>query len=455
MIAKVTFWLTLILWGSVSVLAQGPRVGQWDDTARSEKFIGIDFASVDPAGVVLVRAKGANAGVWTLQTGVSVCGGLTTLGSTITDGFVVVGRNSSGGGIAEHWSYNPSTGVWSVSSAYVLPGADFSAVTHDGVRLYLLDCVSNTILRAPWVATQPLWGGTFTVWAGVTEAPLLVNAQNVSLMALSQANAPGLSAPGIFLVEDGRLLELPILGVLLTDGLGGVTASSYVYGEFQDLLDPVIVYDGLVDGASSVTVAATASDLVQILNAQGAVIGSGAAPAGGGKFTIPVSAPIQVGEVYAARSSVGTRVNGSRAVRRHGFPEGFFAGESLTRISLDPSSYHVGNGAFTIYCNIERPMGGPAVGYSGLIVVGFGGDPVVAFDNGQGINAALLSQFWFGVTGHIDAHAAHGYVKMSLPVPNDPGLEGLVMLAQFAIADPITSQLRLSEVIGYKLQAPQ
>lgn len=48
-------------------------------------------------------------------------------------------------------------------------------------------------------------------------------------------------------------------------------------------------------------------------------------------------------------------------------------------------------------------------------------------------------------------NARDGFLTMSLPIPNDPTLEGTILLAQFVVSD--TASLRLGEIVGFKIGA--
>jgi hypothetical protein len=236
----------------------------------------------------------------------------------------------------------------------------------------------------------------------------------------------------------------------------GIQVVPYTHNPRPGLTYPVIGADGFVDGRSSVSVVAVGGDSIEVLDATMSVIGIGVAPQGGGEFEIPLSQIIQVGATYYIRRFGDQSVFPGLGVRRHGFPESFATGESLEKISLCPAAYHIGNAGFTYYCDITRPQGPcPAVDFTGVVVIGFENNPVVPFDNGQGVNQILIFEYWFGVTGFINQNERRGFVQWSLPLPNDPGLEGALVLAQFGILD--TSAVlgfRLSEVVGFKVLGP-
>jgi hypothetical protein len=90
--------------------------------------------------------------------------------------------------------------------------------------------------------------------------------------------------------------------------------------------------------------------------------------------------------------------------------------------------------------------------YAGVIAIGFGDYPVIPFDNGQGLNEVLVTEFWFGVEGRIEENAYRGYVRMNFPIASNPAFVGLDLLAQFGVFDG--AGFRLSEVIGIKLLGP-
>lgn len=204
-------------------------------------------------------------------------------------------------------------------------------------------------------------------------------------------------------------------------------------------------------GGTSVDVFTGCPRSVEVMDSHGIVLGTATLPAAG-SFPVTLSTPLLVGETYVARVPGTAIAESFRCLRRHGFPETFANGTRMETILLHPAAYTVGNARFSIRARLVRSGNmGPELAFSGLMIVGFDGTPILPVENGQGTNQLLLSEFWFGATGMVAENARDGFLTMSLPIPNDPTLEGTILLAQFVVSD--TASLRLGEIVGFKIGA--
>jgi hypothetical protein len=417
--------------------------------------IGASSVVVESGGVVHVHSKATSGSqAWSLVSGAVAPGSFDVLGPTVLGGLLIAGRNGAGQGVVEHWVYAPLSGVWTLASSRTMPGADFTGVAFSGTTLYLLDCVTHTVLAAPWSPSQQLSAAVLQVWVGTAEVSVLAESDSLQMRFLSPLKSPGIPGAGIFLFGEEQL-RIPIWGDLVRDSGSGILVSAYCHNPRPALANPVIDRDGFIDGTASVGVVASGGDSVEVLDSTYSVIGAGVAPVGGGLFPISLSQVIQTGLTYHVRKAGSQFLDSGLGIRRHGFPETFTSGESLTKIPLAPATYRLGNSGFTFYCELKRPQAiSPAIDYIGVIVVGFGGYPIIPFDNGQGINQALVTEYWFGVTGFLNQNERRGFVKWEFPLPSDPSFEGLELLAQFGIIDAgAGGAFRLSEVVGFKLLA--
>lgn len=381
--------------------------------------------------------------------------GITHVGSYDVDGgaevmhVVVSGRDATGGRV-EHWARNGSGG-WSFQSSYSLAGADFSAVAHDGSVLYLVDCVSHSILRAPWQTSQSLSGLTFALWATTTEVPALAAADSQYLLYLPTGAATNLPGAGLFLVNEIEMFPRQ-RGTLIRDITGLPVAQSYTYAPFEQTVAAVADETTARDGGTTLTVIASDSTSLEVVDSASTVIGTGAAPTGGGSVVLTLSTPLVIGETYTVRPVGSSQGVPFKCLRRHGSPETFSNGASMTRMRLIASEYTVGNQTFTARCRAVRSGGvGPRLGFVGGMILGLGDAPIIPYDNGQGTNEFLVTDYWVGAEGFIAENTQSGSIEMGFPIPNDPGLEGLVLLGQFVVTDGVAFQL--SEVIGFKLGA--
>lgn len=352
--------------------------------------------------------------------------------------------------MVEHWKYQTQANSWSLVSSYCLPGADFSSVAYGDGGLYLVECVSKVILRGAWDGASPLASVVFSPLVFEAELSILGSAGSLEIYWLKGTGVPGVSGPGLFVVPSEQLQQ-PLYGSMVSDVGGQVSVASFCYRTHLPMTSPVVPDGGAVDGASTIKVAGSGSQSVEVVDDAGGVMGVGLAPPNGGEFEVPLSAPLQLGRVYGVREPGSVTSSPVRAERRLGFPETFSTSESLTGVQTLPDSYHVGNAGFGFYVDIEREPGvSPAKAFVGVIVIGYESDPIVPFDNGQGLNVVLISQYWFGALGFLGQNSQRGVVRWGLPIPNNPELAGIEMRAQFGMVDS-DGGFRLSDAIGVLL----
>jgi len=168
-------------------------------------------------------------------------------------------------------------------------------------------------------------------------------------------------------------------------------------------------------------------------------------------LVVQLSSALTVGQQYGVRLNGASFARPFTCTQRYGFPEALLDGTKLGRRDVAPSSYHSNNPHFVVDCPIYRDpftYSGvlPELNYIGILIVGFTTTNVIPFDNGQGTNQLLDSDYWLGATGGIGAQRMRGRVLMSVPLADDPALVGAVMKTQFAIFDG--ERFRLSEVVG-------
>lgn len=448
--ALIYHFLLLTLAPAVSVAQM--RTARFLSSADGKQpTCGHETISVSDAGVVTVWSADL-AHMRSFATGVTVPGAYEVIGQNIITDVLVAGRNPSGGRL-EHWSLNPISETWALTSGVSLPG-DFTGIAFDGSALFLLESQTKTILFGPWSVSHSLGALLASAYLTQTQLPALANAERQFLFDLSAGSAPSLPGPGLFLVDQMAMMGHADLGVLIREVNGVTVSEEYLFDPLPGTLYPVADESTAYDGATTLTVDTCGNTTFEVVDPQGGVIGTGCGPAGGGPVQVPLTQALAIGGRYIVRGIGSSNEATFVCVRRHGFPEAFADGSRMSRIMMSPADYYVGNHSFSVTTRVSRSwFAGPRVAYSGIMIVGFDGSAVVDLDNGQGTNQFLVSDYWTGANGFIPADADAGFIEMSLPIPNDPALEGTLILGQFAIVDG--SQYRLSEVIGYKVrQAP-
>lgn len=384
----------------------------------------------------------------TFQTSIVAAGAYEVLcgGGGCTD-VVVAGRGASAGRV-EHWRRTMGQPMWVLDSALTVPGCDFTGVAYAGSSIYLLDCVSKTILSGLWLPTQPLASVVTSVYLAQSDVPSLQDARWQYLYSLPPGS-PGVSGDGIFLVHIACLGEA-MNGTLIHETLTGTTAEPYFFNPLQGIGRVTVDERFARAGDTVLKVICSGASSFEVLDGLGTVIGSGVA-SGSGTELVALSSPLALGETYSVRETGSSLAASFRCVERHGFPEAFVDGATMERMALSPVDYNIGNSTFAIYCPLSRQeYNGPELFYIGAMLLGLGGTPIVPFDNGQGPNEVLFATYYVGAIGGVAANARSGHVGMELPLPNDPSWVGITILGQFIMFD--AAGFRFSEVIGFVVQ---
>lgn len=378
--------------------------------------------------------------------GVATVGGFELIGASHATDVLIAGRNGAMGCVV-HWHLDAGTQTWGNAGSFTLPNADFTGIAYLDGALFLLDGVSKTILRTAWAPSlQAIGGLQFSVFVTALDLPVLNDADYRYLLAVQAGSWPGLSVSGVYVPEVGVGL-IGSNGPLVRDMLGIPTIESFRFDPCPQPEFAVADESQAGAGMSTLVVHAPAGLAYEVLGPGAVVIGTDTGAFDHSPKAVALAAPLVAGETYAVRA-VGSGVATTfKCMRRHGFPESLIDGGQMGRIRMAPEDYVVGNGGFRIACPVTRSGGGARSGYLGLMIMGFANAPIVPIQNGQGTNQFLVSEYWVGAGGFVAEHAWAGSVDMSFPIPNTPGLEGLVLLAQFVVGD--AAGLRLSEVVGF------
>lgn len=422
--------------------SRGAASGYGGHPERDRTWVSVS----DAASVRIVWDSGAGLQDRSFAAGVAAVGGFELIGASVATDVLIAGRSGTMGCVV-HWQLDPGTQTWGNLGSFILPNADFAGIAHLDGTLFLLDAVSKTILRATWdPATQAIGGLQLSVFVTSVDLPVLNDANYRYLLAVEAGSWPGLSASGVYVPEVGVSL-IGSKGPLVREVLGVPAIESFRYDPCPQPAFAVADEALAVAGSSTLVVHAPAGLAYEILGPSAVVIGAESGAIDDSPKTVSLTAPLVAGETYVVRvvgSGVATTF---KCMRRHGFPEAMVDGAQMGRIRMAPEDYVVGNSGFRIACPVTRTGGGARSAYLGLMIMGFDDAPVVPVQNGQGTNQILVSEYWVGAGGFVAEHAWAGSVDMSFPIPNTPALEGLVLLAQFVVAD--AAGLRLSEVIGF------
>lgn len=409
---------------------------------------GVDDVFVDTDGWVSVATpSGGGLATSSFQSGVSRVGGYEVHGGSRVEGLLIAGGTGSVG-LVEYWTQSAVGQAWVLNSQYSLANADFCGIAHDGSRVFLLDAQSQTVLVAPWSAQNSLTGIQPTVYCDSQIAPELASASAANMCWLGAGSCAQLPGPGIF-IAPSYLLGGPRLGHLVRDGSSGLLTQVFHHNQRPGLSSPVADEASTRAGDTVLTVHAANSASFTVQNAAQQVIGTSSSAPVNGVVQVALTEALVVGQRYEIHPSTGP-VTAFTCIYRYGFPEAFADGTQLDRMVPRREQYYLGNAGFAFQCGVKRAqVGGSATNYIGVLIAGFDTNPIVPYDNGHGVNQLLVSEYWFGAQGFIDAGVTRGMISLPLALPETPSLEGTELFGQFAIIDG--EAFVLSEVVGFKL----
>lgn len=390
-------------------------------------------------------------------SGVSRVGSYEVLDSSGSlSGLLIAGSDAVGGRL-EVWRPSGGPGIWAEDSSVSMPLRDLAGVAFDGSRLYILDYLSETVLWADWDGVSSLGALTFLTYATTAEVSELEDVKWRHIMDVDPGSVPGFPVSGIMLVDPFQF-GLTQSGVLMRDLVVGtpnpIAANRCYVSYFQSPEGAVTDELSAYHGGTVIAVHASPGHVFEVRNELGALIGSGIGANDGSPIQVSLSESLVMGQAYMVRGVQSQLEAEFVCLRRRGFPEPFADGSQLSRIHLNANEYQVGNAGFSMTAYVDRPLVegvvGPRRDFLGGCLLALGGTPIVPFDNGNGLNELLITEFWVGALGFIGQGAMSGYVSMQFPL-TDPALEGLELMGQFVVFDD-GGVFRLSEVVGFKVQ---
>lgn len=373
--------------------------------------------------------------------GVTAPGGLFVLSGTEV---LVAGRSVAGDGIIEHWKY--ASGALTLSSATTHPGKDFAGVVYaPSSGLYALDCIGNQVLRGAWDGSASLGTISLSAWARQSAVPSLTYSSSLVLV-------PSGSVTG----GDMLLVEWPIVEgsayASLTYSASGPVVSIGGEGSPYVLASGGFFLNGLTvtEGASAVEVWGIAGSQVDVTDLETAeVVGSGVIGASG-TLVVGLTSTLELGHRYIA-GPTGQSLPVEHAVMcvcRHGFPETFSDGTQIRGMYYQMGA-EIGRTFFVeVGLHDDTPSSAGAV-LDGMMLIGFrigGVDPLIMY----GSNTLLATGVYVPAIGFVSGGNGWGLAYSAITIPDDPGLIGLVFLAQFVMRDG--PDYRLSQVYGAQIE---
>lgn len=346
---------------------------------------------------------------------------------------LMCGSDSAGNGVVELWEF-VAQGSLVLSSVRVDPGMDYSGVAYDQAAqvLYLLDASGTLLSKGTWDGSSALASVTLVPLASAVTVPELAAADDATLLLLG---------PGVLGLAKYPMRGSPA-GSKITVTALAVTVEPWAMPPGQGhgaYVVPVDTSDGSVEVRVKAVMGA-AFDIVRL--SDGAVVGSGVGQGPAAPVAVVTTAPLVLGERYAARvqgQAVPTNL-AFECVRRYGESDSLSDGATMR-----PFFYQRGANVGSVF-NVQLLIGAPPrpadVRYDGFLMVAFRApsDPVVLV----GENYLLNPAFYLPVEGWIAANCRQGAVSVDVPIPM--GLEGLVFLVQYWIADG--AAYKFSQIYG-------
>jgi hypothetical protein len=361
------------------------------------------------------------------------------------DGFLICGRDAANNGVLQHW--RRIAGVFVQQSSMALPGTDLVGVAYEpsSDSLFVLDYDTGAIMKTSWDGAHPL-APVWSTWVTPTEVPKL-HAQRIywrlevvadageacTVFVLDHYSSQGL---GFSLKQQGaRIVEVPLVATQCTSPM-------------------LIDWSSVSEAGTTMTVRGSEGMAIEVVaSSSGIVIGSATITGGEDSVRVALSEPLAMGGHYHVRaagtSEVADRI---KCPRRYGAPESTNSGFSLRRMPR-PIAPMVGNRDFRVrlpFLQVPPPAAtSTCEGVMTIAVRDATTDDLVVDHEG---NALLLGQLFVAAKGAV--MLTDGFLSAKLPIPDDPDLEGAVVLVQFLVPDHDGRELvvRRSEVLGFDIE---
>lgn len=388
-----------------------------------------------------------------LPNAVYIPGAVITInGTSGSRTHVTTGRDVTGNGIVQVIADN-GAGTFSIAGVSTIVGADICGVTYSLVqqKLFVLDAVQERIMSAPYT----LGAAAPTTWSTVVttqEVPALADAANRNLHMLSDGAEPQLQ-----ISEYGPVVPARDWFTIKLGGTVEINGSAVGSNDFASLDDI-----GCVVGALSVDVLAQPSTVVSVVEiSSGGNISLGSATTDlNGHATVLLSQPLDHSKVYAAQSALTSEPTEPFVVPLMRWGPTTAAGLNIDNgLRLRPwgnigTSSYIGNDAFFFSLRSEPQSSTSQVTLGKrqcTLLLGIHGIHTTT-NTEQG---PLLQAGWFGndTMEVIDQGGAAAIVDA--PIPNDSGLEGVVLLAQWVIEDVDSPSVFLSDIVGVRLRGAE
>jgi hypothetical protein len=378
---------------------------------------------------------------------------LTVTGPGTTRVHMVGGRDNRNVGIVQ-FVHDDCVGGYSLLGSVPVLGADVCGIAYSSTlhRLYLLDAAQHRILSAPYSLGGSL-PSTWTSVATTQNLPRLLDAAQCTISMVADG-----AEPQLVLAEVGPVVPETVTFTLKASGevqIDRTSSGSRTQSSLEEM--------SVTAGATSLTMYGPPNSPVSAVEVDGSVAGVTVGTAttdSNGLAVLTLAQPLDMAKVYAARDPLAAEPTEPYVVplmrwgstRAEDMP--MCGGLQLRPFGNIGCRFYAGNSDYYFSLRSE-PAGGSTVAvpasYTAHLVLGIHGVHSIA----QTPRGPMLQGGWLG-SDAMDVVRPNGAAAIvDAPVPNDSGLVGLVVLAQWVVAAPPGSgpeKYYLSDLVGVRIR---
>lgn len=392
--------------------------------------------------------------VSTLPNAVWVPGSLlTVIGTGTTRVHIVGGRDAQDVGIVQ-FVQDDCVGGYSLLGSVPVLGADICGIAYSDAlhKLYLLDAAQHRILSSSYTPGGSL-PSTWSTVATTQNLPRLADAAQFTLAMVADGAEPQLA-----LREFGPVVPEAVAFTMKANGavqVDGTTSGSRTQSSLEEM--------SVTAGATTVTMYGPPNSQVSVVEVDGSIAGvmvGTATTDSNGVAAISLTQPLSMAKAYAARDPLAAEPTEPYVVplMRWGSTKAedmpMAGGLQLRPFGNIGGKFYAGNSDYYFSLRSERAGSSTvtvSATYAAHLVLGVHGIHAIT----QTPRGPMLQGGWLG-SDSMDVVRPDGAAAIvDAPVPNDSGLVGLIILAQWVVAAPQGSgpdKYYLSDIVGVRIR---